>query len=139
MMMVRVILPAEMTLPVRMRPRIETSPVNGHFLSAKSEQENERSDGWLGGKSTKRPVCCCFWRTRRARTAPKGLGSARSAKDDERDAWPPVVPQAQTCHPSPTPLPPPLPFEACPHPLPSPTAVAAAAQSIRAWWPDVPM
>ena len=30
--MVRVIL-AETTLPVRMRPRIETSPVKGHFLS----------------------------------------------------------------------------------------------------------
>jgi hypothetical protein len=30
--MVRVIL-ADMTFPVRMRPRIETSPVKGHFLS----------------------------------------------------------------------------------------------------------
>lgn len=33
MMMVLVIFPAEMTLPVRIRPRIETSPVKGHFLS----------------------------------------------------------------------------------------------------------
>lgn len=33
MMIVRVIL-VETTRPVRMRPRIETSPVNGHFLSA---------------------------------------------------------------------------------------------------------
>lgn len=32
MMMVRFIL-VETTLPVRMRPRIETRPVNGHFLS----------------------------------------------------------------------------------------------------------
>jgi hypothetical protein len=32
MMMVLVIL-VEWTTPVRMRPRIETSPVKGHFLS----------------------------------------------------------------------------------------------------------
>jgi hypothetical protein len=32
MMIVRVIF-VETTRPVRMRPRIETSPVNGHFLS----------------------------------------------------------------------------------------------------------
>lgn len=32
MIMVRFIL-VETTLPVRMRPRIETRPVNGHFLS----------------------------------------------------------------------------------------------------------
>jgi hypothetical protein len=33
MMSVRVIF-VETTLPVRMRPRIEMSPVKGHFLSA---------------------------------------------------------------------------------------------------------
>lgn len=33
MMIVRVIL-VDTTRPVRIRPRIETSPVNGHFLSA---------------------------------------------------------------------------------------------------------
>ena len=33
MTIVRVIF-VETTRPVRMRPRIETSPVNGHFLSA---------------------------------------------------------------------------------------------------------
>ena len=33
MMIVRVIF-VETTRPVRIRPRIETSPVNGHFLSA---------------------------------------------------------------------------------------------------------
>lgn len=32
MMIVRVIF-VDTTRPVRMRPRIETSPVNGHFLS----------------------------------------------------------------------------------------------------------
>jgi hypothetical protein len=33
MMIVRVIL-VEMTFPVKIRPRIETLPVKGHFLSA---------------------------------------------------------------------------------------------------------
>jgi hypothetical protein len=34
MTMVRVIFPEETTFPVRIRPRMETSPVKGHFLSA---------------------------------------------------------------------------------------------------------
>lgn len=38
MMMVRVIL-VDTTLPVRIRPRIETRPVQGHFLSVKSWPE----------------------------------------------------------------------------------------------------
>jgi hypothetical protein len=36
MMMVRCIL-VETTVPVKMRPRIETIPVNGHFLSVRME------------------------------------------------------------------------------------------------------
>lgn len=49
MTMVRVILPAETTFPVRIRPRMETSPVKGHFLSGGRRDEGEREGGGDGG------------------------------------------------------------------------------------------
>jgi hypothetical protein len=45
MMMVRFIL-VEMTRPERIRPRIDTSPVKGHFLSAITFNYTDNQDGW---------------------------------------------------------------------------------------------
>lgn len=49
--MVLVIFPAETTFPVRIRPRIETSPVKGHFLSVRGETKVESRGGRERGGS----------------------------------------------------------------------------------------
>lgn len=56
-MIVRVIF-VETTLPVRIRPRIEMLPVNGHFLSV---YEHPAVGGGIGDEHTNIGAMNCLW------------------------------------------------------------------------------